>query len=98
MSRQWGSPADRVMGRVAAVAFLVLATASTYVPGVEAITTALVALAGGVALAGWALWLAVCWWVSERAIAWECVRPLDGLPDPDTGVPYRAAAEKESMR
>lgn len=89
-ARQWGSPADRVMGRICGAVFLVLATASTYAPGVEAITTALVVAVGGAALAGWVLWLTVRWLVSERAIAWECVRPLDGLPDPDTGKPYRA--------
>jgi hypothetical protein len=95
---RWGSPNDRVLGRLVAAGFLVLVAVNTLVPGAERVLNtvafALLAVAVLAAVIAAVAFL-VKYIAGERAIAWECVRPLEGLPDPDTGKPYAAPVPAE---
>lgn len=82
------------MGRVLGVGFLGLAAVSTLVPGAERLLNAVAGGSAALAVGGLVCYLvgfAVLYWVGERRARWECVRPLAGLPDPDTGKPYRVS-------
>ncbi|MGQ0479698.1 MAG: hypothetical protein ACT4O0_01505 [Pseudonocardia sp.] len=91
MTGRWGSPNDRVLGGGLGAGFLVLVAVSTLVPGAERVlnTGAFALLAVAVlALVVGAVAFLVAYFAGERAIAWECVRPLEGL---ETGKSYVSA-------
>lgn len=88
MAQKWGSPADRVLGRAAGAVFLGLITVTVVVPGTEQVLNTLAGWAAALGLIGLACYLAgfvAVYLAGERRARWECIRPLDGLTDPDTG-------------
>lgn len=93
-----GSPGDRLIATGAGCVFLSLMAVSTLVPGAERVLNSvagwLLVLGIVAAVVAGGVWLAL-YIAGERALHWECVRPLEGLPDPDTGRPYVAPVEVE---